>query len=534
MPPLTKSNSKDDLKRALEEIDTYVNEEDSALQDRRQQKFFGWTISSMTHLLFLLIFGFVVYIQQMETSTELPPMRVSIIEEPKPQPKTRDLIPQDNLITIVTPQEEVENPVITNIDLPVDVHNTESDQNSTAQGREEAVSDAELGGHAAFLNIGAGSGAAGMLGNRTGLGKQRARGQLGSQSRAVDGGIDAGLRWLKRHQSPNGSWDAVDYVKNCEENPKCEPGTQQAGDATVALTGYAIMCFQGAGYDHVTPNKYKKVIAKAIEYLISVQKQDGLFGERNYEHAVATMALAEAYAMTTDLALKTPAQNGINVLLSRQSILDKNDPYSGLGWDYTNQNPNRTDLSVTGWCIMSLKSGLAAGLNVKDGMTGAKKMIEKVWKDSNPDWKNFDPYSSKAIFPYTWDATSGKIKKDHLSFVGAVCAVFLGHHQSDLMLETLCNDMESRWVDSGAYKNNNYASYYIVMAEFQSGGDRWKKCLNTIIPHLIQTQRVADGCYDGSWDYANQDYHGANTGRVLSTCYSILNLEVAYRYVKIK
>lgn len=532
MAPLTDSHSKEDIKQALEEITVYVDEEDSALHDRRKQRFVGWAISGMTHILFFLVFGFIIYAQQVDNGEELPPIKITMIDSPKiEQPKTRDLVPQDNPIEITTPQETVENPVIAHVDLPVDEHNTESDQNSTAQGREDAISDVEVGGHAAFFNIGAGGGASGMLGSRTGLGKQRARGQLGSQGRAVDGGIDAGLRWLKRHQSPDGSWDAVNYVKNCEENPKCEPGTLQAGDTNVAMTGYAVLCFLGAGYDHKTPNKYNKVVTKGLEYLLSVQKKDGLLGERNYEHAVATMALAESYAMTNDPALKTPSQNGVNVILARQS---KGKSNYGLAWDYVNPNDSRLDTSVTGWNVMALKSALAGGLQVKDGMTGSKIWLEEAYKASNPDWKKFDPYSSKATFPYVWDSVSGKVQRDDLSFVGAVCGVFLGHHKGDPMLEALCNDMEARWVDSGAYKNNNYASYYIVMAEFQTGGDRWKKCLNTIIPHLLQVQRVEENCFNGSWDFAGQAYHGADTGRVLSTCYSILNLEVAYRYVKIK
>lgn len=537
MAPLTNSHSKEEIKEALDEITTYVDEEDNALGQRRKDKFVGWLISGMTHALFILIFSF-VFFAQMKEDDEQVPLRIAIIEMPKEKDKEkpRELVEVEKTIEIDVDKPPVENPVVTQLEPIPEELNTESEElkDSVARGREDAVSDVEAGGAAAFLNIGAGGGAAGMLGNRTGLGKIRARGQLGPHGKAADAATDAGLRWLKKHQSADGSWDAVNYVRNCEENPKCEPGSPQSGDTNVAMTGYAVLCFLGAGYDHKTPNKYNKTVTKGLEYLASIQKKDGLMGERNYEHAVATMALAESYAMTNDPVLRAPAQNGINVLLARQSIVNNKDPYGGLGWDYINQNPSRNDLSVTGWCIMALKSGLAAGLNVKDGMTGAKKMIESAWKAANPDWKKFDPYTSKAVFPYTWDAVSDKVSKEHLSFVGAVCAVFLGHHRGDIMLESLCNDMEARWVDSGAYKSNNYASYYIVMAEFQSGGDRWKKCLDTIIPHLIQTQRVDDGCFDGSWDFAGQAYHGSDTGRVLSTCYSILNLEVAYRYVKIK
>jgi hypothetical protein len=101
------------------------------------------------------------------------------------------------------------------------------------------------------------------------------------------------------------------------------------------------------------------------------------------------------------------------------------------------------------------------------------------------------------------------------------------------MLETLVNDAEKRWITSGAYKNNSYACYYMSLVMFQMGGDHWKMALDTIISHSITTQINSENCLDGSWDYAGQAWHGADTSRVLSTTYNILNLEVAYRYVQL-
>lgn len=537
MPPLTKSTSKEDIKQAFDEITEYVDGEDADLSERRKNRFIGWAISGMTHALFVLIFSFVFY-TQMEDVVEEIPLRISMIDPPKPldTPKERELVEVDKTIEIDVDKPPVENPVVSQLEPILEELNTESEdqKDSVARGREEAISDVEAGGAAAFLNIGVGGGAAGMLGNRNGFGKIRARGQLGPHGRAASAATEAGLRWLKKHQSADGSWDAVNYLKNCTEEVKCEPGNLQAGDTNVALTSLSVLCFISSGYDHKTPNKYSKVIAKGLDYLLSVQKKDGSFGERNYEHPMALMVIAETFAMTSDPILRVPAQNAVNVLLSRQSTDGtKNTSYNKLAWDYIAQNSSRNDSSASGWCALSLKSSLAAGLQVKDGLDGVKKWVELSWKSANPDWKKLDPYS-KSVFPYTYDGISDKSEKDHLSAVGSLCAIFTGANSGNVMLESMMNDAKERWIDSGNFKNNDYMVYYLSLSTFQMGKDKWDSFLNTVVPYIIEKQRTSKDCFDGSWDYANQQYHGHDTGRVLSTCFNVLSLEVAYRYIKLK
>ena len=176
---------------------------------------------------------------------------------------------------------------------------------------------------------------------------------------------------------------------------------------------------------------------------------------------------------------------------------------------------------------MSLKAALAGGLNVGNGLTGGKNLIEKAWKAANPDWVKLDPYG-KSIFPYTYNGITGTTTKDHLSFAGALAAVYTGHHSGDVMLETMLNDMDERWLNKClVYPHNLYASYYALSAAFQGGKahfDKWK----AIIPPLLHAQRK-DGCFDGSWDPAI-DFHGATAGRVMSTCLALLDIEVVFRY----
>jgi hypothetical protein len=526
---------------ATEELDDQNLNEDELLEEGAEEEQKepsgapGWFISVGVHSLFALIFYWAVWATA-EKPVELPPMKVTTIEPPPKKEEKKEDRSLDAKVEInVATTADVAAP-ITPLDVPLEEKTTSEDNTDAdiAKGREEAVASSETGSTGAFMAIGAGGGSAGMFGNRNGGGKRRALAK-GGGTRASESAVDAALRWFKRHQSPNGMWDIEKYPTNCTENPKCEPGSNgHGGNADVAITGYAVLCFLGAGYDHKTPNKFKATVEKGLEYLRSVQGADGLLGERNYEHAVATMALAEAYAMTNDPDLKGPAQKGLNVVLARQNkdAKAKDGAYNGLGWDYVGPN-NRNDSSVTGWNVMALKSGLAGGLAVGNGMEGSKTWLKGAWEAANPDFKKLtDPYKDVSVFPYTWDASTNAADRDHLAPVGALCAVFLGHHAGDIMLETLCNSIMSKNFVT-AYPTNTYFMYYNTLAIFQAGGDRWTKWNGTVRDVLVNAQRKGDGCFDGSWDFTGTAFPGHETGRTLSTAYCCLSLEVYYRYKQV-
>jgi hypothetical protein len=520
------------------ELQLLEQEATTLKKEERKRALVGWTISLSMHAILFLLMTSIAFTMIEKEDIEAPPVRVAVLPTPPPKKvveehKIRELL--EKTVLVETEQESNDKGPVTILELPTVVDSTTEDEKVSEQpkGREEAISDMEMGSTGVMSFIGVGGGSAGMFGNRSGSGKVRAKSKMGPYGKSADGATETGLRWLMRHQSPNGMWSASRYYLNCTLNGKCEPGKEQSGDEDAAMTGYAVLCFLGAGYDHKSPNKFRKVVKNGVEYLLTIQKPDGIIGERNYEHAVSTMALVEAYGISNDPDLRKPAQKAVDALIARQAMLN-GDEYKRLGWDYVNANSKRNDLSVSGWCIMALKSAHGAGLNIGESMNGAKEFINKAWKSANPDWdKKTDPYKDVTVFPYCYNGDTNVAEKDHLSFVGATCAVFLGHKSGDPMLETLLNDSEKRWIDNGMYKRNSYAVYYLGMSQFQAGGDRWQKYLNVVIPYAIDAQKKTEDCYDGSWDWEGQTWHGSDTGRVLTTCYNILNLEVAYRYAQV-
>jgi len=488
----------------------------------------AWGISIVLHIVVLLLLVFVVFLEQMKP--EKAPIKVVQIEAPPPpeeEEKERDII--EKVVTEIEAEEEVENPMVTELDLPVEEIETEDEVVSEVpnKGREEAVSSSETGGAGAFMAIGAGGGAAGAFGSRNGGGRKVAVGRYGG-SKASESAVEAALRWFARHQSPNGQWDVDGYPQNCTlPGPKCEPGTAHTGDdGDIACTGYAVLCFLGAGYDHKTPNKWRKVVKGGIDWLVQKQAADGSLGARNYEHPIAVMALAEAYAMTNDPQLKGPAQKGVDHILARQS--KSKDGYP-LGWDYTAPNPSRQDSSVTGWNVMALKSAKAGGLNCGQGLEGSKRWLEGAWKAANANWKDIGPYD-ESKFPYVWNAETGATEHDSRVPMGALAAVFLGYRQGDPMLESMGNYIMKHQVPK-AYPMDTYYMYYNTLAIFQLGGERWKTWNDQVRDILVNAQKKGGDCFDGSWDYTGTVFHGHETGRLLSTAYCCLSLEVYYRYL---
>lgn len=524
---LYESKTPDDLKQSFDELDDYMKTEDNGLKKRTIS---AWTLSLAIHSIVLLIFSAMVFTSFKEKEYEFPPMQISKYEDPIKR-TTEDKLPikmdkEDEIIVINEDPKADDKPIIPNIEIT----QVEIEEEMT-KGETDNISIAEMGSKGFNMAIGIGGNAAGIYGNRTGNNKRKtATSGYGPKARGALSMIDQSLRWLVRHQSPNGEFDAINYYKNCDEDGKCEPGVGAEG-ANVALTSYAILCFAGAGYDHLSPNKFKKSISNAISFLISKQNKDGSFGERNYENAIAVQAVCDLYGMSQDPSLKEYAQKGIDSILSRQSK-DK-DGYT-LGWDYVVPNANRVDISITGWNIFALKSGMACGLNTKGALNGCKTMVEAAWKAANPEFaKLTDPYKDKSVFPYCYNATNGTTEKDHLSFVGACSLVFLGHQGNDLMLNTLLNDMNSRFLDNDAYKTNSYALYYASLASFTANKECFNKWQEKFIPWLLETQ-YKDGCKSGTWEYPNQNFPGGNTSRVLIHCYLTLSAEVVFRYNQIQ
>ena len=512
----------------------HVESRSSGDEDGTRRAVPAWILSLVVHALVLGLLSLIIYAAREDVDE--PPLRTAHlpkpIEDEKPQERRED--PPETVPLPIPEATEKPSPV-TELEVPIEEFASEDEEESDmARGREEATSTSEIGQQGAFMAIGSGGGVVGMYGSRQGTGKKRAIGRFGGTP-GSEKAVDGALRWFKKHQSMNGQWDVDGYPANCGEAPRCEPGTahtDEAGD--LAGTGYALLCFLGAGYDQRMASRYRATVRKGLDWLVSMQQADGSFGKRNYEHAIATMALVEAYGMSKEQALKEPAQKAIDVLLSRQTK-DGKGGY-GLGWDYVGPNPTRIDASVSGWCVMALKSAAASGLNVGNGLEDAKQYLERAWKATNRNFVPKDPYTDTSTFPYTWNSETDAVEvkpgsdSHDMAPVGALMAVFLHHDSKDPMLNSMANHIMTHMFPK-AYPLNTYYMYYNTLAMFMVNDERWLKWNASGRDMLLNAQRQEQGCFDGSWDWESTKFHGHQMGRILSTAYCCLSLEVYYRYL---
>jgi hypothetical protein len=462
-----------------------------------------WVISAATHaVLFLLIALLATAVAAPLTDEVIISTDVVKQKPPEYDPqKKRDIFKNTK---DVQADNQVENPVITHEKVEESDH-FETDNNldkKTSRGQEDAISDIPLGGTGTVGSIGVGGGGmAGVFGYRDGGGRKKAVGRFGG-SQATESAVEAALRWLARHQDKDGSWKAAQWEASASVD---------AGD-----TGLAVLAFLGAGYTHKS-GQFADNVKRAVDWIIKQQGKDGCLTPGayrvGYQHAICALALAEAYGMSRDEALKEPAQKAVDYSVNVHQC-----PYSG--WRYTAKEP--ADTSVTGWFVMQLKSAKIAGLKVDgSGFQGASKFLDTV--TSAEGWAGY--MGAQKGLP-------------GMTAVGMVCRQFMGAPSDDPILKKSADNLQKTlpaW--PGGHRTSYYYWYYGTLAMFQMGGEGWKAWNDPLKKTLVDNQckgplPLGGGPEDkdGSWD-PKFDQDDQRAGRVYSTAIGALCLEVYYRYL---
>jgi hypothetical protein len=330
--------------------------------------------------------------------------------------------------------------------------------------------------------------------------------------------IERGLVFLARHQRPDGSWSLQGFPEDAS----------LVSDS--AATALAVMAFQGAGYNH-RELAYHDVVSRGLTFLLSRQKANGdLFVPLDdasnksvwlYSHALATIAVCEAYGMTQDATLREPAQRAIDFVVAGQQK-------ERGGWRYA---PGiNSDMSVGGWMTMALKSGELAGLSVPRSTYA--KIVH--WLDaaqqsaSAPYLYCYNPYA-----PDSPEQRHGRVASKTMTAVGLLMRLYTGWRRDDPDFGRGAAYFLANLPSEGTVLQNErdtYYWYYATQVMAQAGGEKWQAWSDRLQPLLVKSQ-VRRGELAGSWDplLPIADRWGPQAGRLYVTAMNLLSLEVEYR-----
>lgn len=473
-------------------------------------------ISAAAHVLALFIAA--AFIQQRTPAPEAPVLQASFEQTPEelldePEEELIEDVPE-----VVEPLEEP---------IPRDVEVAEKNEMDANQPFDGLPSDADSSSDLPFT----GDGENGVLGVGGGAGGGGPRGggyvdTMAGEPKLATTFTEAFL-WLSAHQASDGSWDSDGFTDECGSigDSICTGAGKPQHD--VGVTGLALLAFLGAG-NTTARGPYREQVAQGVNWLRGVQDPDtGLIGDKSnheflYDHAIATIALCEAYGAHGNPLLKGPAQQAINYILRARNY--------GSAWRYTEPGNGENDTSVTGWMIFALKAAEHANLVIdRDAYAGATSWFDEVTDKTNGRVGYSERGGLSSRVPGVNDQYPAQAGEG-MTAVALLSRIFMGEtaesnpmleKHADLLLEKL-----PEW-DPDGLGNDMYYWYYGTYAMYQMAGKHWRKWEATILSEVVENQSKR-GDERGSWDPNGPWGHAG--GRVYSTAMLVLSAEVYFRY----
>ena len=329
--------------------------------------------------------------------------------------------------------------------------------------------------------------------------------------------VDAGLQWLARAQSPDGSWNAKRFGGGTETQALGEHRHGTGDRADTGVSGLALLAFLSAGHTRFE-GEYRQSVERGLSFLVQSQMPSGdlsgamqigqepsVVNARMYCHGIATLALAEAYAMTHDPQLQQTLIKAAQFTINAQDV-------RGGGWRY--RAGDSGDLSQFGWQAMALRSiersGIAVPIEVKRRM---QRFLDSCAAGALGGLARYQPGQGPASETMTAEALA--------------CRLLIGYPLSGPAQREAKSLIMSQL--PGAKQDNVYYWYYATLALFQLQDVDWMRWNQALKQRLLTSQLPAYHEQSGRWE--PDPLWGGYGGRVYSTAMSCLCLEVYYRYL---
>ncbi|HYG73886.1 MAG TPA: prenyltransferase/squalene oxidase repeat-containing protein [Planctomycetota bacterium] len=279
-----------------------------------------------------------------------------------------------------------------------------------------------------------------------------------------------------------------------------------------ALTGLTVMALMAAGHTPDSPQNGPK-IRNALNFILSQMRNDGYLGHsdhsRMYGHGICTLMLTEAAGMTRDDALEKrlidACRRAVELILKAQAV--KKQGHHNGGWRYE-PNSGDSDLSLTGWQTMSLRSAKNIGIDVPGtAITAATNYIRAMARDGE----------------FSYEGGGGQ---PTLRGIGLLALPVCGVYDAPELAKATANMLKDppKWQGPWFY----YRLYYSTMGMYQMGDEAWNRFHPIVDDVLLKQQKP-----DGSWPDPPGNNEQEAGGAIYSTSMAILVLAVHYHLLPI-
>jgi len=338
-----------------------------------------------------------------------------------------------------------------------------------------------------------------------------------AQWKQVDQSVDQALLWLASQQQRNGSFPT---------QPQGQPG----------VTSLCVMAFMAHGH---LPGEgpYGAQLEKAIEFIRSCQKQNGLlaavsFGGATigrsvphvigttaiYNHGISAVALSEVYAVdggrNADRS-QAVIEKALQATLQMQNWRRRRKVDQG-GWRYLDREQKfDSDLSVTGWQLMFLRSAKNAGFDVpQEPIDQAVDYVRRCF--------------SERYGTFNYAVTNVNKCSRAMVGTGVLALAHAGYHRSPeaqragqwLLEHGFESYNETELVLEGhLYEDRyHYALFNCSQAMYQLGGSLWQRFFPKTVKTLLSNQQS-----NGSWS-AERHAKDRRYGNDYTTALAVLAL----------
>ena len=296
----------------------------------------------------------------------------------------------------------------------------------------------------------------------------------------TEAAVRRALDWFTKKQKDDGHWEE--------------------SSSPIAHTGLVMLCYYSYGASHDKEGPYQETLAKALEWMLKQVGPEGqlMDGGRGYDHSIGTLALAEAYGASEDEEIKDTLEKAVKYLVNWQNS-------DNGGWRYAPRS-EISDLSVSGWAVMALASAELSGiLTPQKTKAKALEFLDHVGTGR-----------TKGMYGYT-----NPIPRPGMTAVGMYALELLVSAKNSKRMDESVQYLMTHLPDKE--QEDFYYWYYGTLSLRLYGGEGWEAWNSRMAPLLLELQSA-----DGSW--APMGKRKDKEGRVVTTAWATLCLEVYYRY----